>query len=84
MDKFCRAVARALKSLGGTPAQFVDAAVDIGVVILVKPAQGVDDGSGLLRSGGIVQIDERMSMNLLVKDGKILAQAFHVKNSGAD
>ena len=54
----------------------------IGVVILVEAAQRLDDGAGLLRSGGVVQINQGMAMHLLVEDGKILAQGFHVEEGG--
>ena len=65
-----------LVGLGGAAAQFVDAAMDVGVVVLVKAAQGVNDGAGLLRGGGVVQIDQRMAVDLLVKNRKIALGRF--------
>jgi hypothetical protein len=73
---------RCFEGFGGPAAQFVNPAMHIGIVILIKPGQRFEDGTGLLRGGGIVQINQGMAMHLLVEDWKILAQRFHVEQSG--
>ena len=49
----------------------VNAAMDVGVHVLVVARDGVDDDLRLLRSGGVVQIDQRLAVDPLGEDGKI-------------
>ena len=49
--------ARGFEGGGGAIAQFVDAAVDVGVVVLVVIAQGLEHRARLLRGGGVVEVD---------------------------
>ena len=60
----------------------VDAAVNIGIIALVIIYQSIDDALGFLRRGGIIKVDERLTVNLLVKDreisAKILPSGIHV------
>src|SRR2546427_6173447 len=49
----------------------MNAAMNIGVVRLVVPGDGIDHSTRLLRGRGIVQIDQRLAVHLLVQDRKI-------------
>src|ERR1035437_767969 len=62
---------RGLEGGGGAIAQFMDAAVDIGIVVLVVIAQGIEHSARLLRGGGIVKVNQRLAVDLLVEDGKV-------------
>src|SRR5690348_6280157 len=55
------------------------AAMNVGVVALVIIANRVDDDLRLLRSGGVIKIDERLAADLLMQDRKILAHEFDVE-----
>jgi hypothetical protein len=63
--------ARGLVSLGGARAQLVQAAVDVGVVVLVVAAQRIENGARFLRRRGVVEINERVPVNLLVEDREL-------------
>ena len=58
---------------GGPIAQLVESAMDVAVVVFVVMRQGVDDRARFLRGRRIVEIDQRMSVDRLVQDRKILA-----------
>ena len=49
----------------------MNAAMNIGVVRLVVPGDGIDHSTRLLRGRGIVQIDQRLAVHLLEQDRKI-------------
>ncbi len=74
VDEFRGAGAGGFESGGGAIAQFVDAAMDVGVVVLVIMAQRLDHRARFLRRGGVVEINQRLAMDLLVEDREILAQ----------
>ena len=74
--------AHAVVGHGGTLAQVVDAPVDVGVLGAVEPADGVDDGTGLLAGGGVVEVDQRLAAHLLRQDREILAQLARRRASG--
>ena len=59
--------------------EVVHAAVDVGVVALVVADNGINDCPWLLRGGGIVQINQRMPVDLLLQYGKIGAHPLDVK-----
>ena len=69
-----RAVAGGLEGDGRAAAQFVDAAMDVGVVAAVKLVHGLQHRERLLRGRGIVKINEREPVDLLAEDGKIRPQ----------
>src|SRR5207249_3086382 len=69
----------ALVSLRGPLAQHVDAAMHVGVVVLVVVPQLVQDGARLLRGGGVIEIDEPFSVDRLAEDRKLLAQPFDLQ-----
>ena len=66
--------------VGGTGAvtQLVDAAMHIGVVMLVIVQQGIDHLPGFLGRGRVVEIDEVVPIHLLVENGEIPAQVLKV------
>ena len=49
--------------------------MDVGVVALLVVEERVENHPRLLRGGGIVEIDERTTVDLLVEDREILAQS---------
>jgi hypothetical protein len=51
----------------------MDTTVDIAVLMQIVVALAVNDAQGFLRSGGIVEIDQRLTIDLLVKDGELLS-----------
>ena len=92
IDEFGRPCSRRFKRRRGAIAQFMDAAMDVGVVVLVVMNERVDHRSWFLRGRRVVEIDQRLAMDLLVEDGKILAQLLpinwfsgtHLKNLTTD
>ena len=53
--------------------------MDVGVVVLVVAAQGVDDRARLLRGGRVVEVDQRLAVDLLLQDREVVADAAHVE-----
>ena len=49
--------------------------MDVGVVVLVVARDGVDHRARLLRSGGVVEIDQLLAVDLLVEDGKVARES---------
>ena len=43
----------------------------IGVVMLVVMPERIDHGARLLRCGGVIKIDQRMPMHLLLQDREV-------------
>jgi hypothetical protein len=66
------ALAGCLEGHGRASAQFVNAAMDVAVVMTVKPVQRLQHHAGFLRGGGVVKINERMPVDFLPEDGKVL------------
>ena len=60
-----------LEGVGRTVAQGVDAAVYVGIVMAVIVTDRLDHARGLLGGGGIVQVHQRMAVDLLVQDGEV-------------
>ena len=58
----------------GAIAQFMDAAMDVGIVVFVIMHQRVNHRARFLRRGGVVEINQRLAVDLLVEDREILAQ----------
>ena len=61
-------------------AELVDAAVDVGAIHLVELADGVDHRERLLRGGGAIQIHQRLAVDRLLEDRKVLADPLHVES----
>ena len=78
IDELGRARAGGFKTGRGAIAQFMNAPVDVRIVVLVIMHQRVNDLARLLRRGGVVQIDQRLAVNLLVQYRKILPQGLPV------
>ena len=57
--------------------------MNVGVERRVIAALAVDDSLRLLAGGGVVEVDERLAVNGLLQDRKILAQAGHVEAAGS-
>ena len=74
--------ARILERLGRALAQQVDAAVDVGVFLGVAPDHRVDHGLRLLRRRRVVEINERLAMDLLGEDREVLADPPNVERRG--
>ena len=74
VDEFRGACARGFKGVGRAVAQFVDAAMDIGVVVFVIMHQRVNHRARFLRRGGVVEIHQRLAVDLLIENRKILSQ----------
>jgi hypothetical protein len=60
-------------------AQVVDATVDVGVLLGVESGDGIDDSLGLLAGGRVIEINQRLSTNLLAEDREIGANALDIK-----
>ena len=65
--------------VGRLDAQRVDAAVDIGVVLLVEVHKRVDHLARLLRGGRIIEVDERPPVDLPLQYGEVLPYARYVQ-----
>ena len=55
-------------------------AVDIGIVVAVKVGSRVDDGLRLLRGRGVVEPDERVTVDALVQHREIAADGVDVED----
>src|SRR5262249_15851414 len=71
VDVLLHSRARAFVSLRCAIAQHVYCPVNIRRVTLIKPFYSIDDGFRLLCRRGIIQVDERFSVHLLMKSGKV-------------
>ena len=69
----------AVRAFGGPHTQRVYAAVNVGVVALVVIAEGVEDGLRLVRGGGVVEVDQRVPVDLLVQRREVGPHARHVE-----
>ena len=58
--------------------QRVNTAVDVGVVVLVVVDQGIDDLVRLLGGRCVIEIDQRLAVDLSLQDRKVLANGFDV------
>jgi hypothetical protein len=76
VDEFRDAGPGPLKRVGRPIGQRVQAAMDVAVVALVIPDQRVDHAAGLLRRCSIIEIDERLAVDLLVQDREVGADVF--------
>ena len=68
-----------LVGLRGPHAEFMDAAVNVGVVLGVVATDRVDHAPGLLRCGGVVQIDQRATIDRLLEDRKLATNTVDVQ-----
>ena len=61
--------------------EVVYAAVDVGVLRAIQLRHPLDDTPGLLGRGAIVEIDQRLTIDLLLQDGELPAYIFRIKHS---
>ena len=59
--------------IGRADAQFMHAAVDIGIIVFHKTLHRLHHHARLLGRCGAIEIDERMAVHLLFKNRKVLA-----------
>jgi len=78
-DEFLDFFPRTFKSISGSLAQGVDPPMDIGVILTVDIGQSVDDRVGFLSRGGVVEIDQRVPVDLLFQNGEIPDRFIQVK-----
>ena len=81
-DETGRLFPRRLKRIRGAGAQLMQGTMDVGVVPFVIMRQRADDGPRLLAAGRAVEIDERVTIHLLVENRKIRADAMPVHDLG--
>ena len=74
VDEFRGARARGFERVRRAIAQLVDAAMDIGVVVLVVMHERVNHRARFLRRGGVVEINQRLAVDFLIENRKILSQ----------
>ena len=77
-------LARVLVGLGRGIGEIVQTAVHVGVFGRVGVLEAIEHGLRLLRRGGVVEVDERLAVDLHGEDGKILADAVDVIGTVAD
>ena len=75
VEKRADLVARALIGLGRRVGEVMQAAMDVGIFGSIGVIEAVENGSGFLRGGGVVEIDQRLAVNRQREDRKILADA---------
>src|SRR5258707_15309059 len=57
--------------------------MNVGVVVAIVVVHGLQHRQRLLRGSGVVQIDQRLAVDFLEQDGKILTHFFHIKRAGS-
>ncbi len=65
VEEGANALARDFEGFGRGIGQIVQAAMHVGVFVLVGLGQPLDDDARLLRRSGIVEIDKRLAVDLL-------------------
>jgi hypothetical protein len=73
MDEAPHLVARRLVGIGRPRGERARAAMDVGIFMRVKGGEPVDHGLLLLRGRAVVEPDRPASVDLLLKDRKIVA-----------
>ena len=63
---------------GGTLAQLMHAAMDVGIIRLVELVHGVENALRLLGGGGVIEIDQRFAVDALVQHGELQARIARV------
>lgn len=72
IDEMHHLLTRLFVNLGRLFAKVMHAAMDVAIISGVESDDGIQHALRLLRRGGVVEIDERMTVYLLVEDWKIL------------
>src|SRR5438128_2971483 len=73
-DEISNALPRFFVMLGRPRAQCVQAAMHIGVFVFVITSDDIEDCDWLLRAGGVVEVNQRMAVDALPQNRKILAE----------
>ena len=73
-------LARVLVGFGGALAQQVHAAMDVRVVVRVVVDERVDDRLRLLAGGGVVEINQRLAVNLFPENREIFPDPLHIES----
>jgi hypothetical protein len=82
IDERTHFLPRAFVELGGVHGEGMDAAVHVGVVVLVEIGDGVDDGARLLRRRRVVQVHQRLAVDFLRQRRKIGPHFGDVEHGG--
>ncbi len=77
VDEVGHRLAGILIGVSGTGGQGVRSAVDVAVAARVVVGEGLDDLTGLLRGGPVVEPHEVVAVHLLAEDGEVLAYRVH-------
>ena len=78
MDEISYSLSGVFVCLGRLLAQIMHTSVDIAVLVEVIVALALNDAQWFLRGGGIVEIDQRLTVNLLVQYRKGISYFFDV------
>ena len=73
MDEIGHGLTSMFVGLGRLLAQVMHSTVDVAVLVQVIVALTLDDAQRLLSGGGIVEIDQGLAINLLVKDRELVS-----------
>ena len=73
MDEISNGLSGMFVGLGRLLAQVMHPTVDVAVLVQVIVALALNDAQGLLRGGGIVEINQGLAIDLLVEDGELLS-----------
>ena len=79
IDELSDLDSRCVKGGTGLATQMVHTTVNVGVLPAVEAENGVDDCYRLLCGGCIVEVDQRVTMYLLLQNGKILPDSVDVE-----
>jgi hypothetical protein len=84
VEELARGLARALEPFGRGVGHVVQAAMDVGVAGLHAGDHRVDHRPRLLRRGGVVEIDQRLAVDLFREDRELLPDRLDVVGGGGD
>lgn len=73
MDEISNGLSGMFVSLGRLLAQIMHSTVNVAVLVQVIVTLTLNDTQRFLRSGGIVEINQGLTIDLLVKDGELLS-----------
>ena len=79
VEKCAYAFPRRLIGIRRGIGEIMQAAMDIGVFVVGRMDHAIDDLPRFLCRGGIIEINERLAVNISRKDGEILAQTQDIK-----
>ena len=68
--------------LGRARAQCVQATMDVGVLVFVIISNDIEHRARLLRAGGIVEVNQRMTVHALPQNRKIFAERRPIHPTG--